>query len=84
MYIMTDSKGNQRIFTAEQIIQNAEQQKAAGIAPAYRYYYGKQYGYSEPGYLIVSLYSGCIVAIEHRNGNFQIVRGWQGDFSFAG
>lgn len=81
MYILTDSKGNQRTFTAEEIIQNAEHQKAAGIIPAYRYYYGKHYGYSKPGYLIVSLYSGCIVAIEHSSGKFQIIHGLQGDFA---
>lgn len=83
MYILKDWKGNQRMFTADEIIENAKQQKKSGIKPEYRYYYGKHDGYSDPGYLVVSMYSGCIVVIEHGNGNWQIIHSWQGDFVYG-
>lgn len=83
MYILKDKDGNTRVFTDEEIVNNAKQQAASGTTPDYRYFYGEHHGYSEPGYLVASMYSGCIVAIPHKNGNYQIIQSWQGDFVYG-
>ena len=79
MYFMRDSKGNERVFTRDQIIDNAAKREASGERPSFRYDFGS-HGLGKAGYLVVSMYSGCLVAIHHDNGNWQIIHGWQGDF----
>lgn len=79
MYFFTDCHGNRRRFTTDQIIANATYQERIGVEPMYRRNYGNG-EYSDRGYLVVSMFDGCIVAIPHGVAGFTIVRGWQGDF----
>ena len=79
MYFIEDCKGNTRKFTHDEIVENARKQANEGIKPMYAYNYGHG-EYSEKGYLVVSMYGGCIVAIPMKDDKFHIIRGWQGDF----
>lgn len=78
-YIFKHLNGKTSIFTSEQILENAREQKAAGINPHYRFNFGNEYG--APGYLVCSGLYGCIVAILTENGGY-IQQGLQGDFVY--
>lgn len=79
MYFMYDSKGNRKVFTHDEIVANAKEQEAKGIKPMYAYNFGNG-EYSGKGFLVVSMYSGCIVAIKVDENKYHVIHGWQGDF----
>ena len=79
IYLIRDRAKNTRLFKASEIIANAEKQKSEGYKPSYCYNFGNG-EYSNPGYLVVSLWYGCIVAAEIVPGKWHIMQGWQSDF----
>ena len=73
------TKNGVKIFERDEIINNAKEQKKAGIKPAYRFR-----GLSQVGYLIYSTWEdGCAVVVLAADGQSNIdliITGWQGDF----
>ena len=80
-YIIKTRNGN-KLYTAEQIIENAKEQEHAGIRPAYAW---RDYKTGEPstpaGWLVWSTLDGCGVVYRRKSdGNYIISPGMQGDF----
>ena len=69
----------------EEIINNALQQEAEGIAPHYCFYDPKEKKpMTAPGWLVWSLYYGCgVVYRRPLDGKMIIITGVQGDFCYC-
>ena len=83
-YIIKTRNGS-KLYTAEQIIENAKEQERSGIRPVYAW---RDYKTGEPstpsGWLIWSTLDGCGVVYRRKSdGKYIIVTGWQGDFCIA-
>lgn len=75
------TKGGKKIFTADELIENAKQQKSAGWEPTYFYRHDKS---TPPGYLVFSTWDdGAGVAIDYGGGKWGIIHAWQGDFCLS-
>lgn len=86
VYIIHPHGQPAQVLTGEDLARNAREQRAAGIAPAYRFIYDfKRNEYSRPGYLVYSTYhdGACIVILDATGNAMQIIRGWQGEFCFS-
>lgn len=82
--ILLHLKDGNRIFTREELINEAKRQEAEGIQPHY-IFYGKNTAdhITPPGWLVFSTWDdGCGVVHKHDNGNYHIVTGWQGEFLY--
>lgn len=80
MYFLWDKDQHMKEFTDEEIIANAMEQESEGIEPHFAYKYGDG-SYSDKGYLVANMYSGCIVAVKNAYGKYHIFHGFQGDFA---
>ena len=66
-----------------QIINNALKQEAEGIAPHYVFYdYERREAVTPAGWLVVSLWHGCIIVYRNESGRMVICPGVQGDFAY--
>lgn len=86
VYIIHPHGQPAQVLTSETLIQNAREQRAAGIGPGYQFIYDfERKEYSRPGYLVYSTYQdgACIVILDKAENATQIIRGWQGDFVFS-
>lgn len=84
--IGTDKKAKKDIIASrDEIIKNALDQEAAGIAPLYCFYDHKRKERVTPaGWLVWSTYDrGAGVVYRRHDGQMIIVTGWQGDFAIA-
>ena len=78
-YLVHLKSGN-RIFTADEIISNAKQQKADGCRPCYQYRHDSTV---PAGYLVLSTWAdGAFVAVDY-GGRWGIIHAWQGDFCYV-
>lgn len=74
-------KGGNKLFSAEEIINNAKQQKAAGYEPTYFYRHDKN---TPPGYLVLSTWAdGAYVAVDYGSDKWGVIHAWQGDFCLS-
>lgn len=79
--IFYDASGRNFVFSEKEIIKNALQQEADGITPRFCWYdYRKKEKITPPGWLVVSMYSGCCVVYRRNDGKMIILTGRQGDF----
>lgn len=82
-YIINTRNGS-KLYTADQIIENAKEQERAGIRPAYAWLDCKTGEPSTPpGWLVWSTMDGCGVVYRRNDGKYIIVTGLQGDFCIA-
>ena len=79
-YIFHRHNGEHVMFSADEIIANGKEQKEKGILPMYARKWGEN-DYSKPGYLVISMWDGCAVAVEHKPGKWGIITGRQGEFT---
>lgn len=81
-YIIKARDGS-KLFTSEQIIENAKEQEREGIEPHFAWYdYKTREPITPPGWLVWSTMYGCGVVYRRNDGKYIIVTGWQGDFVF--
>lgn len=78
-YIVRFANGRTEAHTQDEIISNAKQQEADGIAPRY-YLRGIADGVG--GWLVWSTWGGCGVVFKTKKGTYSIVEGVQGDFIY--
>lgn len=86
LYVIHPHGQPAKAYTAEELTQNAREQKAAGIPAHYRKIYDfTRKEYSRPGYLVYStIRDGAAVVVLDETGNaVQILTGPQGDFIFT-
>ena len=76
------TKNGNLLLTDEDIISNAKEQEAEGIAPCYALYdHKKREAITRPGWLVWSTWEdGCGVVIKGENGSYHTLTGWQSDF----
>lgn len=75
--------GKSIFYERDQIINNALKQEAEGIAPHYVFYdYEKREAVTPAGWLVVSLWHGCIIVYRNESGRMVICPGVQGDFAY--
>lgn len=79
--IFYDANGKNFAFSEKEIIENALQQELEGIKPRFSWYdYKKKESTTPPGWLVVSMHSGCCVVYRRKDGKMVILTGKQGDF----
>lgn len=76
------TKNGNLLLTDEDIISNAKEQEAAGIAPSFAWYDHKEgKAATRPGWLVWSTWEdGCGVVVKAENGSYYTLTGWQSDF----
>lgn len=80
MYIFYRKDGSALKLSTEEIIENALQQEADGVEPLFCWC-DKRQAVTPPGWLVVSMWSGCCVVYRRKcDGKPIILTGWQGDF----
>lgn len=74
-------EGN-KVYTVDEIIENAKKQEADGIKPMYAFLDAKCRKPCLPaGWLVYSTWDdGAGVVYKNDNGKYIFVRGWQGEF----
>lgn len=74
-----------KVFSENEIIENALQQEKEGIDPHYSFYdYKSGEKITPPGWLIWSTNTdGCGVVYRREDGKLIIVTGWQSDFCYC-
>ena len=81
-YLVYTKNGN-KVFSKEEIINNALEQEKKGIKPHYAFYdYKKHKPITPSGWLVWSTDSGAGVVYRRKDGEMIIVTGWQGDFAY--
>lgn len=80
-YIIKTRDGS-KLFTSEQIINNAKEQESAGVRPSFAWMdYKTGEPSTPPGWLVWSTMDGCGVVYRRKSdGNYIISTGMQGDF----
>ena len=84
-YIIGEKNGKCITATAEEIIKNAQEQQAAGIAPHYSFWnYKDQKAVTPKGWLVWNSYTrGCgIVFRRPYDGKWIICTGMPGDYAY--
>ena len=80
-YIIKTRAGS-KLFTSDQIINNAKEQERAGVRPSFSWMdYKTGTASTPPGWLVWSTMDGCGVVYRRKSdGNYIISTGMQGDF----
>lgn len=82
--IFCNASGKNFIFSEKEIIENALQQETDGIKPRFCWYdCRKKEKSTPPGWLVVSMFSGCCVVYRRNDGKMVILTGRQGDFCYS-
>lgn len=82
-YIIKARNGS-KLYTAEQIIENAKEQERSGVRPSFAWMdYKTGTASTPPGWLVWSTMDGCGVVYRRKSdGKYIIATGWQCDFIF--
>lgn len=86
--ILLHTKNGTVVYTYDEIIENALEQKRQGVAPSYAFAYrdskGNTTSTSARGWLVWSTWEdGAGVVICRDDGKMVLLRGWQSDFVFC-
>lgn len=76
------TRNESKLYTADEIIENAKEQERAGIRPTFTWiYYKTGEALTQPGWLVWSTLDGCgVVYRRKKDGKYIINTGMQGDF----
>lgn len=83
--ILLHLKSGNKVFTKEELIQNALDQEKSGVKPSYALYnHGSKKVISPKGWLIYSTWEdGACIAVRKNKDEIVLLHGWQADFCFC-